>query len=71
MISADFGVDIDLDRIYRMMDALIEKKSQFEQKVFQATESLCFGKVNMLLFDVTTLYFESVEEDELTQVQRM
>lgn len=65
MLAADFGVDIDLDRIYRLMDALVEKKQQFEQKVFQATESLCFGKVNMLLFDVTTLYFESVEEDEL------
>lgn len=65
MLATDFGVDIDLDRIYRMMDALIEKKHQFEQKVFQATESLCFGKVNMLLFDVTTLYFESTEEDEL------
>jgi transposase len=65
MLAADFGVDIHLDRIYRMMDALIEKKEQFEKRVFQATESLCFGKVNMLLFDVTTLYFESTEEDEL------
>jgi transposase len=65
MLAADFGIDIHLDRIYRMMDSLIEKKEQFEKRVFQATESLCFGKVNMLLFDVTTLYFESVEEDEL------
>ena len=65
MLAADFGVHIDLDRIYRMMDALIDKKELFEKKVYQATESLCFGKVNMLLFDVTTLYFESVDEDEL------
>jgi hypothetical protein len=62
---ADFGININLDRIYRMMDALVENKELFEKKVFQATESLCFGKINMLLFDVTTLYFESVEEDEL------
>ena len=65
MLAADFGVNIDLDRIYRMMDALVEKKELFEQKVYHATELLCFGKINMLLFDVTTLYFESVEEDEL------
>lgn len=65
MLAADFGVDIHLDRIYRMMDALLDKRQEFEKKVFQATQSLCFGKVNMLLFDVTTLYFESVEEDEL------
>lgn len=65
ILTADFGIDIHLDRIYRMLDALIENKSAFENKVFQATEKLCFSKVNMVLFDVTTLYFESFEEDDL------
>ena len=65
MLAADFGIEIHLDRIYRMMDSLLEKRVDFEKKVFQATQSLCFGKIDMLLFDVTTLYFESVEEDEL------
>lgn len=65
ILAVDFGVDIHLDRIYRMMDALIENKEAFEKKVFQMTQSLCFGKVNMLLFDVTTLYFESTNEDDL------
>jgi transposase len=65
MLAVDFGIDIHLDRIYRMMDSLIEQKEAFEKQVFLATQRLCFGKVNMLLFDVTTLYFESIEEDEL------
>ena len=65
MLAADFGVNIHLDRIYRCMDSLLDKKDEFEKCVFQATESLCFSKVNMLLFDVTTLYFESVNEDDL------
>ena len=65
VLTADFGVDIHLDRIYRMMDSLIENQDAFQEKVFQATQSLCFEKVNMTFFDVTTLYFESTEEDEI------
>ncbi|HET9434787.1 MAG TPA: IS1634 family transposase [Chitinophagaceae bacterium] len=64
-LMADFGVEIPLDRIYRMMDSLAEKQNEFQTKVFQATQALCFEKINITFFDVTTLYFESVEEDEL------
>lgn len=65
LLAADFGREVSVDRIYRMMDLLTEKKSEFQTKVFEATESLCFGQVELVLFDVTTLYFESVEEDDL------
>ena len=65
ILTADFGIDIHIDRIYRMLDSLIENRVAFEDKVFQATQQLCFSKINMVLFDVTTLYFESFEEDEL------
>ena len=65
ILAADFGREIDLDRIYRMMDALVVQKERVQKKVFLATEQLCFGKVDIVLFDVTTLYFESTEEDEL------
>jgi len=65
VLAADFGVDISLDRIYRMMDSLIEKQEEFQKQIFLATQSMCFEKVNMTFFDVTTLYFESTEEDEL------
>lgn len=65
ILAADFGRDIDLDRIYRMMDALILQKEEAQKKVFLASEQLCFGSVDLLFFDVTTLYFESTAEDEL------
>lgn len=65
VLTADFGIDIHLDRIYRMMDSLIENQEEFQTKIFQATQSMCFEKINMTFFDVTTLYFESTEEDEL------
>lgn len=67
VLTADFGIDIHLDRIYRMMDALIEKQGEMQKKIFLATQSLCFETIHMTFFDVTTLYYESVEEDELRQ----
>ena len=67
ILAADFGREIDLDRIYRMMDALLEQKEEVQKTVFFATEQCCFGKIDLMLFDVTTLYFESTEDDELRQ----
>lgn len=65
ILTADFGVDIHLDRIYRMMDSLIERQDEFQKRIYLSTQSLCFEKIDMTFFDVTTLYFESTEEDEL------
>jgi transposase len=64
-LANDFGVDIPLDRIYRMMDDLLDHEEEFQKAVFFNTQSLCFDEVHMAFFDVTTLYFESTEEDEL------
>ncbi|MFZ0565681.1 MAG: IS1634 family transposase [Chlamydiales bacterium] len=65
ILSGEFGKDISLDRIYRMMDALIANKDKIQRKIFETTQNICNKEVDVLLFDVTTLYFESVEEDEL------
>jgi transposase len=59
------GVELPLDRIYRMMDALIKEEDDVQQMIFNATNEAVGGKVSLLLFDVTTLWFETVEEDEL------
>lgn len=65
ILAADFGREIPLERIYRMMDALILHKEEIQKRIFSATEQLCFGGATILLFDVTTFYFESIEVDEL------
>lgn len=67
ILAADFGREVELDRIYRMMDALLEQKEAAQKTVFFATEQCCFGKIDLMLFDVTTLYFESTDDDELRQ----
>jgi len=65
ILSGEFGRDASLDRIYRMMDSLAENKDEVQKKVFETTKNLSNGEIDLLLFDVTTLYFESIETDEL------
>ena len=60
-----FGKKHDLDNIYRMMDALFPKIGEVKRLTFEKTRSLFPDKIDLLLFDVTTLYFESTETDEL------
>ncbi len=56
-----------LDSIYRFMDAFGKKKKRVLDLVRRNSETLSGGVVNLALYDVTTLYFESFEEDELRQ----
>jgi hypothetical protein len=60
-----FDKEIPVDRIYRMMDKLIQESSVVENKVFSVTKEAANGKISLMLFDVTTLSFETINEDEL------
>lgn len=64
-LAKHFGKNHDLNSIYQMMDQLFPKIDQMKQMTFLKTKSLFPDKIDLLLFDVTTLYFESVEVDEL------
>lgn len=66
MLEEDFGIRINLDKVYRMMDKLDEAAClKIQELSYQATLSLFKEKINIIFFDVTTLYFESFSEDEL------
>jgi hypothetical protein len=54
-----------LDSIYRMMDTLFPKISEMKRITFLKTKGLFPQGIDLLLFDVTTLYFESTDTDEL------
>jgi len=64
-LAKHFGKVHDLNLIYKMMDKLFPRIGQIKKRTFQKTQSLFPDKIDLLLFDVTTLYFESVEVDEL------
>jgi transposase len=64
-LAKHFGKHHDLNMIYQMMDQLFNKIDKMKQMTFLKTQSLFPDKIDLLLFDVTTLYFESVEVDDL------
>lgn len=60
------GVVIDVDKIYRFLDKLSNKlKEQVEQIAFLHTKRTLGGNINVVFYDLTTLYFEASDEDDL------
>jgi transposase len=55
----------DLDSIYRTMDHVFDRIGEIQSTTFMSTARLIPGKVDVVLFDVSTLHFESTEVDEL------
>ena len=61
------ATDVSLDRIYRFMDALFAREKKVKEIIRAQSEGLFMERPSLLLFDVTTLYFESFKDDELRQ----
>ncbi|MCE5223807.1 IS1634 family transposase, partial [bacterium] len=66
-LAKETGIQVPLDRIYRLLDALFKKETLLQQIVTQHTLDLFGGKMGLLLYDVTTLYMESFTEDDLRE----
>lgn len=65
-LSQDFGITLQLHRVYRAMDKIDDRVVERIQKcALGAARSLFKEKIDVLFYDVTTLYFESFTEDEL------
>ena len=67
LLETQFDQPYELDTIYRLMDTLHPQIGQIKTRIFKHTEQLFPQGISMMLFDVTTLYFESVDTDELRQ----
>jgi transposase len=65
ILEIDKGIEIPLEKIYRMMDKAYANEEQIKKKICDQTLSLFNQKVDVAFFDVTTLYFESFTPDEL------
>ena len=71
------GVTYSTDKIYRFLDTLCSKsdeqpsasktdiKAQVEQITFEHTKRVLRGKIAVAFYDMTTLYFEASDEDDL------
>ena len=56
---------IDLQHIYRSMDAIESLDDAIQKQAFDTVCKFSVELVDCFFFDVTTLYFESVEQDDI------
>lgn len=67
-LESEFGVEISLPAVYRMMDMIDDEAITSINKTAYSTASRLFGgELRMMFYDCTTLYFESFDEDELRE----
>jgi len=67
ILDTRFARTHDITLIYRLMDKLYPKIGELKQLTFQRTQKIIPETIDVIFFDCTTLYFESVETDELRQ----
>ncbi len=66
MLEEDFGISLDLHRVYRMMDKLDDQAIEDLNKItYQKTLDLFGGTLDVIFIDTTTVYFESFDADDL------
>lgn len=59
-------LDYPVQQIYRYMDKFHSKRKELVQQIsYQHTKKILGGKVSIVFYDVTTLYFEIDQEDDL------
>jgi transposase len=60
------GVMLDIDTVYRFLDKLNNTlKGKVEQIAFAHTLNVLSGNISVVFYDMTTLYFEASDEDDL------
>lgn len=60
------GITVNIDTIYRFLDKLNDKlKPEVEQIAFAHTLKVLNGNISVVFYDMTTLYFEASDEDDL------
>lgn len=65
-LKSHYDQDTDLNRIYRYMDKLYNSQQEQIQEISVShTQKLFGGKIGLMFYDVTTLYFEADREDTL------
>lgn len=65
-LKRHFDEDVNLNKIYRYMDTLYNTQRELIQRIsVEHTRKLLGGRIGIVFYDVTTLYFETSREDVL------
>lgn len=61
-----YGINnVNLHNLYRILDLLSDKKELIEDALFFKNKNLFNLSVDVVFYDVTTIYFESVTQDDI------
>lgn len=67
-LKSHFEEDVNLSKIYRYLDILHNSQQDKIQRIsIEHTQRILGGKIGLLFYDVTTLYFEANQGDELRE----
>jgi len=59
------NIDVSVYSVYRFLDELHSRlKPKIEEITFEHTKKILRGKIDIVFYDLTTLYFEASEEDD-------
>ena len=61
----DFQNDLILEDYYRVLDIIYDEKDNLEKHLNSTLKKKFNRELNVVLYDVTTYYFESVKKDEI------
>lgn len=69
LLQRDFGVRLSVDAIYRMMEHMSEESIERVKSIsYESAKTLLKEKLDVLFFDVTTLYIEGFTEDDFREL---
>lgn len=62
------GIDVEIQRIYRFLDRLNKKHKETAEKIAYEYTKRTLKNISVVFYDMTTLYFESEDEDDLRKI---
>ena len=67
-LKSYYDEDVDLNHIYRYMDKLYNTQKELAQQIsVEHTRKVLGGKIGLMFYDVSTLYFETSKTDVLRE----
>lgn len=63
-LNKSFGASLDLDQVYRFMDTIAKSQNEILSSMRNYLMTTYPGSFGYILYDVTTLYFETDKEDD-------
>ena len=67
-LKSHFDEDLTLSKIYRYLDTLYNTQQEKVQEIsVEHTRRILGGRIGLMFYDVTTLYFETDQRDELRE----